>query len=211
MVMLNKKSLVFTLVITSIFSILVGSWAATNASGQVTGNQTMANQTTTSSAMNNNQTTTAAKTTHNVTIVRDSEAVLLDGKSIPGNDYIHLYDTTPFAIVNGHVAAKVPCDSNSTSQVQILIGSAPDFHPADLENVAALSTPGELCLYHVDLASNATSMITDIAIKNPSNSTIDFPDTSTVVIGVNEIMQGGEEHDISEGHRTAGNNMTMTG
>jgi hypothetical protein len=28
-------------------------------------------------------------------VVRDSETILLEGKIIPANDYIHLYDSTP--------------------------------------------------------------------------------------------------------------------
>jgi hypothetical protein len=132
--------------------------------------------------------------------------VLLEGKSLPANDYIHLYDTTPYMIMNGHIAAKVPCDANSNPEVQILIGSAPDLNPADFELIAELSNPGELCLYHVDLMSNSSAttggggvnatatIITDIAISNPSNTNMTFPATSTVVIGVNEIMPIEGEH-----------------
>lgn len=36
-------------------------------------------------------------------------------------------------------------------------------------------------------------IITDIAIQNPSTSPIDFPPTSTVVLGVNEIETGAGE------------------
>jgi hypothetical protein len=36
-------------------------------------------------------------------VVRDSETTLLEGKAIPANDYIHLYDSTPYRITNGHV------------------------------------------------------------------------------------------------------------
>ena len=36
---------------------------------------------------------------------------------------------------------------------------------------------------------------TDIGIKNPTDSSVDFPETmSTVTVGVNEIMPGAEEH-----------------
>ncbi len=93
-------------------------------------------------------------------------------------------------IMNGHVALKAPCDSNSTSKIQVLLGSAPNFKSAKLDLIQQLSKPGNLCLYHTDVVSNATSIITDIAISNPTNSTITFPPTSTVVIGVNEIMPG---------------------
>ena len=68
-------------------------------------------------------------------VVRDSQAILLEGKTIPANDYIHLYDSTPYMIMNGHIAAKLPCDTNNTSPLKILIGQAPNITPAELEFV----------------------------------------------------------------------------
>jgi hypothetical protein len=141
--------------------------------------------------------------------VRDSIVVLLTDQTIPSNDFLHLYDTTPYFITNGHVAAKIPCDDESAPLLNILVGVAPDLAPAPLELVPPLSTPGELCLYHADLptpaqanatttanatAANAT-MITDIAIQNPSDEDVTLPSTSTVVIGVNEIEQGAHSHE----------------
>lgn len=139
------------------------------------------------------------------TIVRDSAVILLEGKTIPANDFIHLYDTTPYMIKSGHIAAKLPCDASSTSPLKILIGQAPNLKPAALEFVKPLSSPGKMCLYHVDVASQPggqAGIITDIAIQNPTGTTITFPSTSTVVIGVNEIMPGAE--------MTAGTNMTTS-
>jgi hypothetical protein len=146
--------------------------------------------------------------THTST-VRDSLVVLLTDQTIPSNDFLHLYDTTPYSIRNGHVAAKIPCDDESAPLLNILVGVAPDLAPAPLELVPPLSTPGELCLYHADLpapaqanatttanatAANAT-MITDIAIQNPGDEDVTLPPTSTVVIGVNEIEQGAHSHE----------------
>jgi len=140
--------------------------------------------------------------------VRDSVFALLADQTIPSNSFIHLYDTTPYSIRNGHVAAKIPCDDESAPLLNIVVGVAPDLAPAPLELVPPLSTPGELCLYHADLpgpaqanatttanatAANAT-MITDIAIQNPSDEDVTLPSTSTVVIGVNEIEQGAHSH-----------------
>ncbi|MFL6320033.1 MAG: hypothetical protein ACJ72Q_06125 [Nitrososphaeraceae archaeon] len=68
-------------------------------------------------------------------VVRDSQAILLEGKAIPANDYIHLYDSTPYMITNGHIAAKLPCDASNTSPLKILIGQAPNLKPAELEFV----------------------------------------------------------------------------
>jgi hypothetical protein len=129
------------------------------------------------------------------TVVRDSAVILLEGKTIPANDYIHLYDTTPYMLKTGHIAAKLPCDASSTSPLNILIGQAPNLKPAALELIKPLSTPGKMCLYHVDVASQPggeAGIITDIAIQNPTSSAITFPSTSTVVIGVDEIEPGAE-------------------
>jgi hypothetical protein len=125
-------------------------------------------------------------------VVRDSIAELLDGKTLPAGKFIHLYDTTPYMIMSGHVAVNVPCSDNSTASVQVLIGQAPNLAPAELENLPELSTPGEMCLYHVDIAPTS-EVITDVAIVNPGDSDIEFPPGSTAVVGVNEIMPGAEE------------------
>jgi hypothetical protein len=145
--------------------------------------------------MNIANTTPATAQAPTGTVVRDTVTLLLFGQVIPGESYIHLYDSSPYKIVNGHIAAKIPCDDDSEAELNILTGSAPAFQPAELELIDGnLSTPGELCLYHVDIPQENVTTTTDIAIQNPSDSTIEFPETSTVVVGVNEIMPGAEEH-----------------
>ena len=130
------------------------------------------------------------------TVTRDSQTVLLEGESLPEGSFIHLYDSTPYKIMNGHIAAKLPCSDANSTEVNVLIGQAPNLQPAELEFVGPLSTPGELCLYHVDIASDETTAITDIAIQNNSTEDIDFPATSTIVLGVNEIAHlSGEHHE----------------
>ena len=128
-------------------------------------------------------------------VVRDSATVLLEGVTIPAGSFIHLYDTTPYKIVSGHVAAKLPCNTDNATDVNVLVGQAPNVSSSELEFVSELSNAGELCLYHVDLASDSANTITDIAIQNNSTGDINFPATSTVVIGVNEISELS-----SEGH-----------
>jgi hypothetical protein len=134
---------------------------------------------------------------NNTNTVRDSVTVLLQEKVIPAGDFIHLYDSTPYHIMDGHIALKVPCEDDSTSPIQVLVGSAPNMTAATLENVPPLSTPGEQCLYHMDLMpSGNITTLTDIALKNTSEENIEFPPTSTVVIGINEVKKG--EHGHSE-------------
>src|SRR5205085_8086093 len=85
------------------------------------------------------------------TVVRDSSSVLLDGKTIPAMDYIHLYDATPYKIMSGHLAAKLPCDTNSMTPLKMLVGQAPNLKPASLALIKELSKPGSMCLYHYDI------------------------------------------------------------
>src|SRR5437867_9761590 len=139
------------------------------------------------------------------TVVRDSQTILLEGKSLPSKDYIHLYDATPYMIKLGHIAAKLPCDSNNKTSLNVLIGQAPKFKPANLELLKELSTPGKMCIYHVDVESTkqVNGTITDIALQNPTNKEVKFGPTATIVIGVDEIMPGAEAE--SMGNMSMGN------
>ena len=81
------------------------------------------------------------------------------------------------------------------------------MQPAELELLPELSTPGDLCLYHADLASEqGGNMTTDIAIQNAGDEDVELPATSTVVIGVNKVLPGAaEKHQEAGGAATAGN------
>jgi hypothetical protein len=162
-----------------------------NIYGQTAPNTTSAPNTTTTS----NATTTTAAAAGSTggegkeTVTRDSVTLLLDGKSLPKGDFIELYDSTPYKIVNGHFVAKVPCTTKSQSEVDLLTGQAPNFKSSNAELVSELSTPGKLCVYHVDLLSGSNNTITDVAIKNNSTKDITFPPTSSVSVGVNSIAE----------------------
>lgn len=121
--------------------------------------------------------------------VTDTQTILLEGVSLPENDYIPLYDSTPYQIINGQVELKVPCNEDNTAAVDILIGQAPDLAPAQLQFEESLSTPGDLCHYHADLASNDINSVTDIAIANNSTDDIVFPETSGIIITVGSVSK----------------------
>ena len=132
------------------------------------------------------------------TIVRDSSTILLSNETIPAGGFIQLYDSAPYAIVNGHITAKIPCDDNSNSTLTVLTGSIPELQPAELKLVQNLSTPGKLCMYHIDLPPQGGFIITDIVIKNPGVDDIKLPDTNTVAIGVNKILRLYEEYESAD-------------
>lgn len=178
----------------SIFTafVLVSGLISINGSvySQETTNQSQTNST--GNALHSETENADHHATENATsghVVRDSATVLLEGVTIPAGSFIHLYDTTPYKIVSGHVAAKLPCNTDNATDVNVLVGQAPNVSSSELEFVSELSNAGELCLYHADLASDSANTITDIAIQNNSTGDINFPATSTVVIGVNEIFE----------------------
>jgi hypothetical protein len=150
----------------------------------------------TSGTMSNmNMSSASGGATNKTTVTRDTVTILLEGKSIPAKGFLHLYDSTPYKIMNGHIALHIPCDSNSKPVVDTLIGSAPDLKPMEPELIKELSQPGNLCIFHVDVGSDTAKNVTqtDIAIQNPSTQTITFPASSGITIGINEIMPKEEE------------------
>jgi hypothetical protein len=191
----------------------------TNSSATGTGHlggSTNASNTVTSLSNGSNGSALASGNNLQKTIVRNIDTLLLAHQIIPPRDFIPLYDTSPYKILNGHLAAKIPCDANYTSSLQILVGHLPDLKPVQLQLVKEFSTRGNICLYHVDLGSTTTTsssttttqnnnsratgggglqanktittINTDLVLSNPTSDMVVLPNTSTVVIGVNEIM-----------------------
>jgi YVTN family beta-propeller protein len=119
--------------------------------------------------------------------VSDSSTILLNDKSLPSESYIHLYDSSPFKIQKGHIAAKLPCEDDNSTSVQLYAGEVPNFSLLQTQFIPQLSESGSICMYHTDIASTKDKPITDIAILNNSTDDIEFPETSTVVININEI------------------------
>jgi ABC-type antimicrobial peptide transport system permease subunit len=182
-----KKSLRATFSIFISFALVFGVFSVNgNIYGQsVTGTMNMNKQPTTTPPPPSTSTPSTNASTGTVT--RDAVTLLLEGKTLPKGSFIELYDSTPYKIVTGHFVAKVPCNTKSQSEVALLTGVAPNFKSSPAELIAPLSTPGNLCLYHVDLTSDNTNTVTDVAIKNNSTRDITFPPSSSAGVGVDVI------------------------
>jgi hypothetical protein len=126
-------------------------------------------------------------TTTNQTGGTEGEESLFISQHIPltgqleNGDYIHLIDFTPFnTTAEGHIAIKVPCDNNGKPMVTVISGVAPNFTTLDVGNAINngtldgrnidLSVEGTTCLYHGEIPNG----ITDIALVNTSNKTLNF-------------------------------------
>lgn len=111
-----------------------------------------------------------------------SEHIPLNGQLTEG-DYILLMDFTPFATSiegHSHVAMKVPCNENGSPKIGIVTGVVPKLNTLNIGNPINngtldgtnldLSAEGRSCLYHAELPNG----ITDIALVNTSNGTLNF-------------------------------------
>jgi hypothetical protein len=111
---------------------------------------------------------------------------------LENGDYLHLIDFTPFnttAEDHSHIAIKVPCDNDGKPLVTIITGVAPNFTTLDIGNAINngtldgrnidLSVEGTSCLYHGDIPNG----ITDIALVNTSNQTLNF-DTGGYTVAI---------------------------
>lgn len=134
-------------------------------------------------------------------VVRDTVTLLLDWKRIEPNDFILIYDATPYHIMNGHVALRVPCDAAGEPAITVEVGDAERGLLAEPEMMLLdnVSEKGKMCVYHADLVSTheedkAEGFITDVILKNPHDRIVTLPRGSSVVVGVNEIMKGEHEN-----------------
>ena len=123
--------------------------------------------------------------------LQTTSTVPLENLSLAPGDFIILADSTPVPIESAHVSMNVPCQaaaesSNTTtsttnatlgpsSDIKIMAGVEPDLKPAIPEYIAELSRPEiSKCTYHVQLPQVANQQITDIAIVNTGNQTVNF-------------------------------------
>jgi hypothetical protein len=174
------------------YSIVEPQLPTLSSQNQKTRNATSSHSTTTTS--------TIAKS-NEITVAKDSVILLLEGKTIPANDFIPIYSTTHYVIIPGHatiighIVAKIPCDTNSKSPIQLLLGRIPIIKVMQPNLVSELSTPGKMCLYQLDIGSKpgiATSeAITDVALKNPTDKAITFSPSSAVIISMDEVRPSG--------------------
>lgn len=131
-----------------------------------------------------------------VPTARQSVILMLAHQIIPPKDFIPLYDSSLYKIADARISAKMPCNGNSSSTLELLVGHTPDIKPAKLELVKELSKPGYLCMYHTDIGLTHSSsedkinntVITNILLLNPSDYRIILPNTSTIIIDVNQIV-----------------------
>ncbi|MGH9965622.1 MAG: hypothetical protein ACRD5E_12450 [Nitrososphaeraceae archaeon] len=123
-----------------------------------------------------------------------SNTIMLRNQIIPEKDYLHLYTTFPFSIVDGSIHVKLPCDANMNSTLTIYVGRTPDLRIADLKVVKDLSKAGYMCLYGTLVSEvneprndSRVEFITDIFLYNSGDRKEVLPDTSSITIRIDKL------------------------
>src|ERR687891_716382 len=122
---------------------------------------------------------------HNATTDTASSTVLLSGLNLSQNQFILLYDSTPFAS-KGHIALNLPCDSTDpiSPLFQVLVGRAPDIIPTRLGYIDQVSAPPDMCVYHTQFGFG--DPVTDVILRYIANGTISLKGPHSVAITTHE-------------------------
>ena len=122
---------------------------------------------------------------HNATTETASLAVPLNGINLSQNQFMILYDSTPYAS-KGHIAMVLPCDSADPSSplFQVLVGRAPDITPTTLGYIEPVSDPPDMCVYHAQFGFG--DPVTDVILKYIANGTTNLKGPHSVAITTHE-------------------------
>lgn len=132
-----------------------------------------------------NQIASSLNYVHTADENRASLTILLHGVQLGTNQFIFLYDSTPYA-VKGHIALNMPCDARNPQApiFHVLVGRAPDLAPTALGYLAPISKPPDMCVYHSQFGFG--DPVTDIVLMNISNRTLTFGGPHSVTITTQE-------------------------
>jgi hypothetical protein len=164
--------------------VITGSYTTQNISPSST-KTSLAEQTKLDSAMSQ-QIASSLDYVHKSDINIAPLTVPLHGVNLSANQFILLYDSTPYAS-KGHIALNLPCDANTPNIpiFQVLAGRAPDLAPLALGYISQISVVPQMCVYHGQFGFG--DPITDIVLKNISGKTISLGGPHSVAISSHEF------------------------
>lgn len=122
-------------------------------------------------------------------VISDSQNLMLGDKTLPSNDFIHIYDSSPYKIKQGHISATLPCDEDNNTDVRVLTGTTNQFQVANLQSIDEPSNSDDLCHYGANIQSTIDKPIVDIMIQNNSEEDIEFPSMSSFMVTVTQLIK----------------------
>lgn len=145
---------------------------------------------------------------HKADISTSTMTILLHGVTLSPNDFILLYDSTPY-VSKGHFAANLPCDPKDPYHpiFEVLVGRAPNLFVMPIGYIEKISTPPRICVYHGQFGFGAP--ITDIALKYTGDTSITFEGPHSVVISTHEFYKPATQS-FQEQHHNSNVNKSAT-
>jgi hypothetical protein len=152
------------------------------------------------------------------TVFLNPGVMQLANQNIPSKDFILIYYGDRNSITNGNIYAKLPCDNNSKTVLQILV----DNKSNPLLPINGLSRPGSTCMYKIDVSNNLRAPLdansrmnstglqallnstknqtinlnrTVIELFNPTMHPVVLPSTSSVAISLTLAYDNGVRRD----------------
>jgi hypothetical protein len=165
--------------------VITGTYTTQNTLPSGSTNSSLAEQTKLDSAMSQ-QIASSLDYVHKSDINIAPLTVPLHGVNLSANQFILLYDSTPYAS-KGHIALNLPCDANTPNVpiFQVLVGRAPDLTPLALGYISQISVVPQMCIYHGQFGFGEP--ITDIVLKNISGKTISLGGPHSAAISTHEF------------------------
>jgi hypothetical protein len=165
--------------------VITGTYTTQNILPSGSINTSLAEQTKLDSAMSQ-QIASSLDYVHKSDINIAPLTVPLHGVNLSANQFILLYDSTPYAS-KGHIALNLPCDANTPNVpiFQVLVGRAPNLTPLALGYISQISVVPQMCVYHGQFGFGEP--ITDIVLKNISGKTISLGGPHSAAISSHEF------------------------
>lgn len=126
---------------------------------------------------------------HKADLNRAAMNILLNGIELENDEFIILYDSTPFAS-KGHIALNIPCDPENPYDptIKVLVGRAPDMFVMPVGYVEQISSPPKMCVYHGQFGFG--DPVTDVILKytsdDESDDSITFDGPHSIAITTHE-------------------------
>jgi hypothetical protein len=156
-----------------------------NLVGQATSDENLLNALLKSDTLRDDQISKSLNYVHKSDTGMSMQNVLLNGINLSSNQFLPLFDSTPYAS-KGHIELSVPCDSSSPEipYFQVLIGQAPNITALTPAYISEVSNPPDICIYHSQFGFG--DPVTDILLKNTAQIPITFRGPHAIVISTHE-------------------------
>ena len=108
---------------------------------------------------------------HRADLNQASLTVPPHGVNLSKNQFILLYDSTPYA-TKGHIALNMPCDVTSPNvpEFEVLVGRAPDLATLPVGYIPQISSPLDMYGFHGFLSNSLIPSLSLVGTFGSSNN-----------------------------------------